>query len=41
MEGSKDSFRVRHGDWRAVYVVDRAADVVRVERIGHRSEVYR
>jgi mRNA interferase RelE/StbE len=41
MEGLKDSFRLRHGDWRAVYVVDRGADVVRVERIGHRGEVYR
>jgi mRNA interferase RelE/StbE len=31
-------FRVRQGDWRAVFRVD-GADVV-VDRIGHRREVY-
>jgi mRNA-degrading endonuclease RelE of RelBE toxin-antitoxin system len=31
-------FRVRQGDWRAVFMID-GADVV-VIRIGHRSEVY-
>ncbi len=32
-------FRVRQGDWRAVFRID-GADVV-VERIGNRKEVYR
>lgn len=41
IEGAEDAFRLRHGDWRAVYRVDRAAETVAVERIGHRSEVYR
>jgi mRNA interferase RelE/StbE len=31
-------FRVRQGDWRAVFRID-GADVV-VDRIGHRREVY-
>ena len=41
IEGVRDGFRVRHGDWRALYVVDRERGVLRVERIGHRGEVYR
>ena len=41
MEGIKNGFRLRQGDWRAVYVVDRAAGELRVVRIGHRREVYR
>ena len=32
-------FRLRQGDWRAVFRID-GADVL-VERIGHRREVYR
>jgi mRNA-degrading endonuclease RelE of RelBE toxin-antitoxin system len=36
----EDGFRVRHGHWRAIYVVGRNGDV-EVRRVGHRREVYR
>lgn len=34
-------FRVRHGDWRAVYRLDPEAGEMVVNRVGHRREVYR
>jgi mRNA-degrading endonuclease RelE of RelBE toxin-antitoxin system len=34
-------FQLRHGDWRAICVVDSAAGVVKLERVGHRREIYR
>jgi len=40
LRGYKDIWRVRVGDWRVVYIVDDAAKVVSVTRIGHRREVY-
>lgn len=41
MKGEKDTFRIRQGDWRAVYVVVRIDDTMRV-RIGEiRGEVYK
>jgi mRNA interferase RelE/StbE len=35
------SWRIRIGDWRAVYDVDDAAQVVTILRIKHRKDVYR
>ncbi len=40
LKGHKDQWRVRIGDWRVVYIVDDAAEVVSVTRIAHRREVY-
>jgi mRNA-degrading endonuclease RelE of RelBE toxin-antitoxin system len=40
LKGHKDQWRIRIGDWRVVYVVDDAAQVVSVTRIAHRREVY-
>ncbi len=37
--GETDTFRVRQGDWRAIYTID-GADVI-VDRVAHRREVYR
>ena len=37
----EDKYRVRQGDWRAVYSIDDAARVVEIVKIGHRREVYR
>ena len=34
-------FRVRAGDWRAVYSVDREAPLLTVHRVGHRRDIYR
>jgi hypothetical protein len=33
--------RGRHGDWRAVCPIDRAAETVILERVEHRREIYR
>jgi mRNA-degrading endonuclease RelE of RelBE toxin-antitoxin system len=39
MSGEPGSFRVRQGDWRAIYSVE-DGDVI-VERVGDRKGVYR
>lgn len=41
LAGMKDAFRLRVGEWRAVYVVDRTAQLVRVRKIDARGEIYR
>lgn len=41
LTGHPDTFRLRQGDWRAVYVVDRRKEQMRVTRIAPRGEVYR
>lgn len=41
MRGQEERIRVRHGDWRAVCRVDRAAATVILERVAHRREIYR
>lgn len=40
LRGYEDQWRVRVGDWRAVYIIDDAARLVSVTRIAHRREVY-
>jgi len=40
IKGYKDSWRIRIGDWRVVYIVDDAAKLVSITRVAHRSEVY-
>jgi mRNA interferase RelE/StbE len=40
MKGGDREWRIRVGDWRAVYTIDDAKFVVEVTRIRHRSEVY-
>ena len=37
----RDDFRVRVGDYRIVYAVDDAEDLVLIAKIAHRREVYR
>ena len=41
MQGMPNVFRLRQGDWRAVYEVDRKAGVMRVMKVGQRGKVYR
>ena len=36
-----DHYRIRQGDWRAVYAVDDAGKTVTVLKVGNRCEVYR
>ena len=37
----RDDFRIRVGDYRIVYAVDDAKDLVLIARIAHRRDVYR
>jgi mRNA interferase RelE/StbE len=41
LKGHKDWWRLRKGDWRILYFVDRQAQELRVEAVEHRSNVYR
>ena len=41
LQGIRNGFRLRQGDWRIIYEVDKTADVVRVTKIGPRGQVYR
>ncbi len=41
LAGAKAGFRLRIGDWRVLYRIDRAAGVVFVEDIGPRGDVYK
>jgi mRNA interferase RelE/StbE len=41
LTGTKDHLRLRVGDWRVVFVVDRRRGVLDVYQIAHRREVYR
>jgi len=40
LSGARDAFRLRQGDWRAVYVLDRKADEMRVIVVDVRGSVY-
>ena len=40
LKGYKDQWRIRVGDWRAVYLIDDKTRLVSVTRIAHRREVY-
>ena len=37
----RDQFRLRQGDWRAIYWLDRANQEMKVVRIAPRGEVYK
>ncbi len=41
LAGSKNDWRIRVGDYRVVYEIADEIRVVRVNRVGHRREVYR
>ena len=41
LAGAVEAYRVRQGDYRAVYTVDDKTRIVLVVKIGHRREVYR
>ena len=40
LKGEKNVFRLRQGDWRAIYRLDRKAGVMHVVVIGPRGSVY-
>ena len=37
----KGGYRIRKGDYRILYLIDDAAKLVRIYRVGHRREIYR
>lgn len=41
LQGVENGFRLRIGDWRALYVVNEAEATVDVEDIAPRGQVYR
>jgi mRNA interferase RelE/StbE len=41
LAGAEDAYRIRHGDYRAVYTIDDKARVALLVKVGHRREVYR
>ena len=41
LRGAADRARIRQGDWRVVMLIVRSRDVVVLERVAHRREVYR
>jgi mRNA interferase RelE/StbE len=41
LQGIKNGFRLRQGDWRAIFELDIRANVMRVTKIGPRGQVYR
>ena len=41
LTGRKDAYRLRQGDWRILYVVDRKAQRVHVLKIDTRGDVYK
>lgn len=40
LEGSKSAWRIRIGDWRAVYEINDKTREVKIYRVKHRSEGY-
>lgn len=41
LKGSIDLFRIRHGDYRAIYQLKKDVLIVLTIRIGHRREIYK
>ncbi len=41
LKGSRDLFRIRHGDYRVIYQIKNEVLVIIIIRIGHRREIYK
>ena len=41
LQGSEHAYRIRIGDYRVVYEVVVAAELVEIQRVRHRKDVYR
>jgi mRNA interferase RelE/StbE len=41
LNGYKDHWRIRLGDWRVVYIIDDGAKLITITRIAHRRDVYK
>ena len=41
LKGSRDLFRIRHGDYRVIYQIKKTILLIIIIRIGHRREIYK
>ncbi|MCW2306395.1 type II toxin-antitoxin system RelE family toxin [Rhodobium gokarnense] len=41
LQGTTSTYRLRVGDWRAVFDIDEAAGTMTVTRVAHRRDIYR
>jgi mRNA interferase RelE/StbE len=41
LKGSRDLFRIRHGDYRVIYQIHKNVLLIIIIRIGHRREIYK
>lgn len=41
IKGTKDSYRIRQGDYRVIYTIVKDELIVHVVKVAHRREVYR
>lgn len=41
LKGSRDLFRIRHGDYRVIYQIQKNVLLIIIIRIGHRREIYK
>ncbi len=41
LKGSRDLYRIRHGDYRVIYQIQKAVLIIIIIRIGHRREIYK
>lgn len=38
---NREEYRIRHGDYRILYLIEDEVKIVQIEHVGHRGEVYR
>ncbi|PKN02312.1 MAG: type II toxin-antitoxin system mRNA interferase toxin, RelE/StbE family [Elusimicrobia bacterium HGW-Elusimicrobia-1] len=41
LQGGRDGYRLRVGDYRIIYTIDDKNKIVEISGVGHRKEVYR
>lgn len=41
LKGSRDLYRIRHGDYRVIYQKQESVLIIMIIRIGHRRDIYK
>ncbi|MCA9342872.1 type II toxin-antitoxin system RelE/ParE family toxin [Candidatus Saccharibacteria bacterium] len=41
LKGSRDLFRIRHGDYRIIYQIQKDVLIIIIVKVGHRREIYK
>lgn len=41
LKGSRDLYRIRYGDYRVIYQIQKSVLIIIIIRIGHRREIYK